>query len=226
MLCRDKLQTNATERTKTSGLFLVSCVFNTSSRSMSFHLNERRAVPRQASDKHKRRVREKHPIVLSAVCSLTVADGNKVRRRLRKTAFLSHLYIKCIILPRQARDKHRENSKKDAVFRTVSSSSSRCVPTPICGAVQRQDLVESVDESMRSAARFFRPELKVNCEAKWGDHPLDGLYVCPEPVLVKRSFVALMLTVKPKIRLTLEETAFSFFFDATGTLPTPPLPCM
>jgi hypothetical protein len=25
---------------------------------------------------------------------------------------LSHLYIKCIILPRQARDEHRENSKK------------------------------------------------------------------------------------------------------------------
>jgi hypothetical protein len=25
---------------------------------------------------------------------------------------LSHLYIKCIILPRQARDKHRESSKK------------------------------------------------------------------------------------------------------------------
>eukprot|EP01046_Picozoa_sp_COSAG06_P064073 COSAG06_NODE_15150_length_1093_cov_3120.263581_1_plen_39_part_01 len=30
----------------------------------------------------------------------------------RKRHFLSHLYIKCIILPRQARDKHRENSKK------------------------------------------------------------------------------------------------------------------
>jgi hypothetical protein len=26
-------------------------------------------------------------------------------------SFLSHLYIKTIILPRQARDKHRENSK-------------------------------------------------------------------------------------------------------------------
>jgi hypothetical protein len=39
---------------------------------------------------------------------------------LRKTnLFLSHLYIKTIILPRQAQDKHRENSKKDAVFRTV-----------------------------------------------------------------------------------------------------------
>jgi hypothetical protein len=30
----------------------------------------------------------------------------------RKRHFFSHLYIKCIILPRQARDKHRENSKK------------------------------------------------------------------------------------------------------------------
>ena len=30
----------------------------------------------------------------------------------RKRHFLSHLYIKCIILPRQARDEHRENSKK------------------------------------------------------------------------------------------------------------------
>jgi hypothetical protein len=30
----------------------------------------------------------------------------------RNRHFLSHLYIKCIILPRQARDKHRENSKK------------------------------------------------------------------------------------------------------------------
>ena len=32
--------------------------------------------------------------------------------QVRKRHFLSHLYIKCIILPRQARDKHRENSKK------------------------------------------------------------------------------------------------------------------
>jgi hypothetical protein len=30
---------------------------------------------------------------------------------------LRHLYIKTIILPRQARDKHRENSKKSDVFR-------------------------------------------------------------------------------------------------------------
>jgi hypothetical protein len=35
---------------------------------------------------------------------------------LRKTAFLSHLYIKTIILPRQARDKHRENTQKRCRF--------------------------------------------------------------------------------------------------------------
>ena len=29
---------------------------------------------------------------------------------------MRHSYIKCIILPRQARDKHRENSKKNGVF--------------------------------------------------------------------------------------------------------------
>ena len=32
--------------------------------------------------------------------------------QVRKRHFLSHLYIKINILPRQARDKHRENSKK------------------------------------------------------------------------------------------------------------------
>jgi hypothetical protein len=37
-----------------------------------------------------------------------------------KTGFLSHLYIKCIILPRQARDKHRESTQKKPVFSKVS----------------------------------------------------------------------------------------------------------
>jgi hypothetical protein len=35
-----------------------------------------------------------------------------------KNGILRHLYLKTIILPRQAQDKHRENSKQDAVFRT------------------------------------------------------------------------------------------------------------
>jgi hypothetical protein len=31
----------------------------------------------------------------------------------KKTVLFSHLYIKLMILPRQARDKHRENSPKN-----------------------------------------------------------------------------------------------------------------
>jgi hypothetical protein len=38
---------------------------------------------------------------------------------LRKTTFLTHFYIKTIILPKQARDKHRENSKKMPFFAPV-----------------------------------------------------------------------------------------------------------
>ena len=47
------------------------------------------------------------------------ADRHQAPESCEKTAFLSHVYIKTIILPRQARDKHRENSEKDAVFRTA-----------------------------------------------------------------------------------------------------------
>ena len=36
--------------------------------------------------------------------------------RVKKRLFLRHLYLKCVILPRQARDKHRENSKKEWRF--------------------------------------------------------------------------------------------------------------
>jgi hypothetical protein len=39
----------------------------------------------------------------------------------RKRHFLSHLYIKSIILPRQARDEHRENSKKCRFLAGIAS---------------------------------------------------------------------------------------------------------
>jgi hypothetical protein len=38
---------------------------------------------------------------------------------LHRSPFLRHLYIKCIFLPRQARDKHRESTQKGGVFRTA-----------------------------------------------------------------------------------------------------------
>jgi hypothetical protein len=44
--------------------------------------------------------------------------------KVRKRHFLRHLYIKCIILPRQARDKHRENSKKARFRRLLSRRDS------------------------------------------------------------------------------------------------------
>jgi hypothetical protein len=37
---------------------------------------------------------------------------DRMCEQVRERHFLRHLNIKCIILPRQARDKHRENSKK------------------------------------------------------------------------------------------------------------------
>ena len=46
------------------------------------------------------------------------AAATAIRQRIemvKKPHFLRHIYIKCVILPRQARDKHRENSKKSGV---------------------------------------------------------------------------------------------------------------
>jgi hypothetical protein len=43
-----------------------------------------------------------------------------------KPVLFSHLYIKPIMLPRQARDKHRENSKKETVLsQGLSRATSR-----------------------------------------------------------------------------------------------------
>jgi hypothetical protein len=61
--------------------------------------------------------KENHPKFKSSrFVSLRTAAIIAGVQRLRTTAFLSHFYIKPIILPRQARDKHRETLQKDAVF--------------------------------------------------------------------------------------------------------------
>jgi hypothetical protein len=44
------------------------------------------------------------------------AEGVSIPLGGEETVFLSHLDIKMIFLPRQARDKHRENSKKDRLL--------------------------------------------------------------------------------------------------------------
>jgi hypothetical protein len=64
------------------------------------------------------------------------------QKAVRKTGFLSHLYIKMNVLPRQARDKHRENSKKSGVFR-------RDWPDLQCGAGPRELHVTDVCEQVK-----------------------------------------------------------------------------
>ena len=64
------------------------------------------------------------PATVSSVCDDMLDQLNDIRS---ETPFLYHLYIKTIILPRQARDKHKENSKKDGVsHRRIASVLVRC----------------------------------------------------------------------------------------------------
>ena len=76
-------------------------------------------LPRQARDKHRetsKRVCFEYKFDLSSstkgLSRKHLYEGLKVRRR----HFLSTFSIEKIILPRQTRDKHRENSPKSAVF--------------------------------------------------------------------------------------------------------------
>ena len=59
--------------------------------------------------------------------SLPVSEDDNI-----KTPFLSNFYIKMIILPRQARDKHSESIQKSAVFLQVNimwtSNNLECCP--------------------------------------------------------------------------------------------------
>jgi hypothetical protein len=66
----------------------------------------------------------------------------------RKTAFLRQT----IVLPRQARDKHRENSKTDAVFRTMRRLRARpresCCRHRLAGTIQEKTNARSAPPSL------------------------------------------------------------------------------
>eukprot|EP01046_Picozoa_sp_COSAG06_P007104 COSAG06_NODE_342_length_17160_cov_11.393353_2_plen_165_part_00 len=55
-----------------------------------------------------------------------------------KTGFLSHLYIKVIFLPRQARDKRRENSKKARFVEVVDWFSNQTCRLDSLDALSRK----------------------------------------------------------------------------------------
>jgi len=68
-------------------------------------------LPRQAREKHRESsTRKREGDAFAQEKRLRYKDEELTQ--VRKRHFLRHLYIECIILPRQARDKHRENSKK------------------------------------------------------------------------------------------------------------------
>jgi hypothetical protein len=77
---------------------------------------------------HGQQHREPTTPIVATKPSITKKEENPPTP-LRKTAFLSHLYIKTMILPRQARDNHRETTQKNAVFPTPPA---RPAPTEHC----------------------------------------------------------------------------------------------
>ena len=74
-------------------------------------------LPRQALDR-----REENSTLKNTPRCGGSAGGSRCAVLQVKRHFLRHLYIECIILPRQARDKHRKNSKKDAFLRSCRRS--------------------------------------------------------------------------------------------------------
>jgi hypothetical protein len=123
-----------------------------------------------------------------------------------KTVFFRHLYIKMMILPRQARDKHRENSKTCVRHHKKTSHHDNAVTTQHIAA---HSTAQHKATAQHSTAKQLR-------QASWSTHvsrtrgPNSGVmtrpcrpyspspacekrhsflnfsYVCPEPVLVKR----------------------------------------
>ena len=65
-----------------------------------------------------------------------------------------HLYIKCIILPRQARDKHRENSKKEWRFLRAQG---------LMAWIEKQDGTYTVQYRMPARKRMFLSSSFVLC---------------------------------------------------------------
>jgi len=105
-------------------------------------------LPRQARDKHRKNLRKERRFLTGREGG---AQGRAQDRNgsARKRHFLRHLYIKIIILPRQARDKQRENSKK--------------VPFSLR---QRKEMQTQLDEAMAKPQEMITPEQLVALQAR------------------------------------------------------------
>ena len=102
VVCQDRLGTNIREDPQRRGQFSFSGLPENTTAFLPFEDMQDRLVP----------------VVNGVLKDMIAPHGVNVYRTgcdvpcTGKRHFLCHLYIKCIILPRQARDDHRENSKK------------------------------------------------------------------------------------------------------------------
>eukprot|EP01046_Picozoa_sp_COSAG06_P033138 COSAG06_NODE_3362_length_5453_cov_5.741688_9_plen_127_part_00 len=121
-----------------------------------------------------------------------------------KTVFLSHLCIKTIFLPRQARDKHRESTPKQTV---LSGAAANSAASELAGkdggggGSEEEQVTAKFTEALarfREAQGLFEGAREHVTESVEIDTALENAgekrshsffecfpYVCPEPVLVK-----------------------------------------
>ena len=85
------------------------------------------AQPQPRADCKEAEEQQQEEEQVRGVTAFAADVGAEAKRQVRKRHFLSTFYIKVIILPRQARDKHRKNSKK-VPFSSSASSSKPQVP--------------------------------------------------------------------------------------------------
>ena len=93
------------------------------------------SLPRQARDNYWQNSRQNLNVSSQAPSSCASSSSTfccRSRCQVKKRHFLSHLYIKMMILPRQARDKHRETTQKSPFCRCQTSSSDRSTSQTCC----------------------------------------------------------------------------------------------
>ena len=91
------------------------------------------------------------------------SDGGIIRDRdvslsvlVRKTHLLRHLILKIIIRPRQARDRDRENSQRDAFFRRLQMDGVKGSDSDILQSNVLDSYVDDHSSVSRAARLLFR----------------------------------------------------------------------
>jgi arylsulfatase A-like enzyme len=120
------------------------------------------------------------PFFTYIACNAPHSPFNVANRySVRKTYFLRHLYVKTIILPRQARDKHRENSKKGRFSQDRYTEATRYLGEEADDRANFYGMVTCIDDNVqrmrdhlddlgaRPPAFYFRSCFRSACLYSW-----------------------------------------------------------